>query len=270
MKRNNIIIGILLLVLLSIVILSYSMSCSCNKKKEGFSKNIQIVYYAYLRKEKWRHIVLPQMQDLLDCNILSEADLLVALSGDKELMHEAEMEIRKIIDPHLVNLRFTYTEENLYEYPGINALYEESVAHPEKIYLYFHSKGMWFWGDEPVRYYGEKILFDAVVKSWNDTIEVFNTRPEINKVCFGCSETGFAWYNFYWVRGNYVAELDKPIVSEDRYYYEHYIGEARKNMGHEDCYNIVYNNQKSFFKIKEINQYIDKQRPLNEKPEDVL
>jgi len=269
--RRNIIIGIGVLVLLSIIILAYSYlkGCGCNKQREGFSKKIQIIYYAYLRKEKWRYIVLPQMQDIVDSGILEEADLLVALSGDQRLMHEAEMEIRKIVDPHLVNLRFTHTEENLYEYPGLKALYEESVKNPDKIYLYFHSKGMWFWGDEPVRYYGEKILFDTVIKPWKDAIEIFNTRPKINKVCFGCSDTGFCWYNFYWVKGSYVATLNPPIISKDRYYYEYYIGEAREKLGYEDCYNFVYNNQKPFFKRDEINQYIDKYRPLNEPPEEV-
>lgn len=244
MKRNNIIIVFLLVFLIIVIII--------DSYKEAFSKNIQIVYYAYLRKEKWRYIVLPQMQDLVDCEILSEADLLIALSGEKELMHEAEMEIRKIIDPHLTNIRFTYTEENLFEYPGIKALYEESTAHPQKIYLYFHSKGMSFHGDDPVRYSSEKKIFDTVVKNWKHAINVFNTMPHINKVCFGCSESGFCWYNFFWVRGSYIATLDKPIIiTDNRYYYEGYIAGTKPN--HEDCYNIIYNNEKPFFNPEEVN-----------------
>jgi hypothetical protein len=240
-----------------------------NKQREGLSKRIQIIYYAYLRKEKWRYIVLPQMQDLVDSELLTEADLLIALSGDKEIMEEAEEEIRKIIGTNVVNLRFTYTEENLYEYPGIKALYEESIAQPEKIFLYFHSKGMWYWGDEPIRYSGEKIVFDAVINPWMSVMEVFDTMPEINKVCFGCSKEGFCWNNFFWVRGTYVAELEPPKISTDRYYYEGYIGESKTNPGYKDCYNIVYNNRLPYFEDNEILQYTHENRPLNSKPKKI-
>jgi hypothetical protein len=256
MRRRNIII-LILLVLLSVVALS--VVAITLYYKEGLSKNIhikniQIIYYAFLKKEKWRNIVLPQMQDLVDCGVLSEADLLIALSGEKELMQEAEMEIRRIIDTDLVNLRFTYTEENLYEYPGIKALYEESIVHPEKIYLYFHSKGMFFHDYENGRHHAEMVLFDTVVKPWKNALEIFNKRPEINKVCYGCSEQGFCWYNFYWVRGEYVARLDAPIITEDRYYYESYIGEARKQgAGYKDCYNIISNSDKPYFQSHEVN-----------------
>jgi hypothetical protein len=255
----------LLIIIFNAFIYSYSPSIVL---REGLSKDIQIVYYASLRKEKWRYIVLPQMQDLIDCGIIEKADLIVALSGEEEIVKEAETEIRKIFETKTLDLRFTHTYENLHEYPGISALYEEGQAHPEKLYLYFHSKGMWFWGDEPVRDPNEKRLFDIMITNWREYVHFLETNPDKNKICFGCSKEGWCWFNFFWVRGSYLYQCGKPIITDDRYYYERYIGEQNVFSSYENSYNVVNNNKKPFYSTQEISRYfLDHNKPINEDPE---
>jgi len=110
---------------------------------ENFDNNenyppISIIYYCYLRKDKWEYIVLPQITDLVNNKLLNYADLHICLSGDKEEIEKAELEIKKIIEPYLHKTEFIHIYENLYEYPGIEKLHIEATKNPEKIFLYFH------------------------------------------------------------------------------------------------------------------------------------
>uniref|UniRef100_A0A6C0DRB2 Uncharacterized protein n=1 Tax=viral metagenome TaxID=1070528 RepID=A0A6C0DRB2_9ZZZZ len=225
--------------------------------KEVIEKKIKIIYYAYLNEERWRYIVLPQMVDLLNCGLLSNSDLVVNLSGKSEVMEEAEREIRKILSNYNENVVFTYTYENLYEYPGILSLYEECNKNPEKIYLYFHSKGMFFYQNDE-RLLDEIIIFKLVITNWKNVINIFNNNNKINKVSFGCSKEGFCWYNFFWVRGEYITKCNRPKITDDRYYYESYIGEENENSTFLDCYNLVENNAKDYYSSGEIHDVLSR------------
>ena len=250
------------------------------EKDDVHSKNIQIIYFTHLRKEKWKYIVIPQIQDLVDCGILLEANLVVALSGDEELIREAEIKIRDIVKSQLSYVKFTYNHENLYEYPGITALYDNALLYPEKIFIYFHSKGMWFGGDEPKRTILEKKLMENVItNNWKEIINIFNTRSDVSKVCFGSSNGGWCWFNFYWVRGKYIANCNKPEIRPNRYYYEGYLGHQYKGFYHYNhsfdayeynlakglpnttylgTYNIALNNTIPFFSPSDITDVLVK------------
>ena len=271
------------LLLLIIISLLINLSNIYIRYQEKISlsddKRIQIIYFSHLRKEKWKYIIIPQMNDLVNCGILSQANLLVALSGDRELVKVAERKIRDIIEPHLTFIQFTYTYENLYEYPGIKALYDSSLIEPEKIFIYFHSKGMWFGGDDKSRTRKEKTLMDNVItRNWVDILNVFDTNPDISKVCFGSSNGGWCWFNFYWVRGSYISKCNKPEIRPNRYYYEGYLGHQYRgpypfnqtfdnydynlSMGYQNTtymgtYNIAMNNSIPFFDPALISDILD-------------
>ena len=85
---------------------------------------------------------------------------------------------------------------------------------------------MWFGGEE---YPGgrtilEKNLYDSIVVNWKHAIQVFDTKPDVSKICFGGSKGGWCWFNFYWVRGNYLSNCLVPEKTDYRYYYEGYLG----------------------------------------------
>lgn len=42
------------------------------------------------------------------------------------------------------NININYHTENKYEYYGINKIWQLANLYPEKIFLYFHSKGMFY------------------------------------------------------------------------------------------------------------------------------
>ena len=245
MKKN--IILLLLLLLFLFVLFFYILNATTLVKKEFLNKRIHIIYYSFLLEERWKYIVLPQMQGLIDCDLASNADISIVLSGNKNTIEEAETQIRRLLSPHCDNLQFDYEYENLYEYPGILKLYKTAVSDPDKIYLYFHSKGMVFSDQTNQRTTLEKNVYNVVILNWKNAINIFDNNPNINKVCCGCSEKGFCWYNFFYIRGEYLQKCNKPIISDNRYYYETYIADEYPNASYSDCYNLLEDNKKAFF-----------------------
>lgn len=199
-----------------------------NDKNNNSKNRIQIIYFSHIRKEKWKDIIIPQMQGLIDCGLLSKADLLVSLSGDRKIVQFVELVIRDIFKNQSTSyISFKHTYENLYEYPGIKALHENGRLYPDKIFLYFHSKGMWFGGEQyqDGRTILEKNLYDSVVINWKHALLVFDTKSDVSKICFGGANGGWCWFNFYWVRGTYIKTCPPPkIQKENRYYFEGYLG----------------------------------------------
>jgi hypothetical protein len=205
------------------------------------NKKLSVVYFAYLKPERWKYIVIPQMQDLVNCGLAKEADINIILSGDEEQIQFAKKEISNIILPVNKIINFSKYNDNKFEYYGIKKLYDLANKNPEKIYLYFHSKGM-VYHDIHQRLPLEEYLTDKVVKNWKENIKIFEQNPEKNKISIGCSKENFCWFNFYWVRGYHLLKCDNPIISNDRYYYEGYIGDQCKN-DKDDCYNLIKNNK---------------------------
>jgi len=249
MKKNIIFIFTTIFVLLSVLYYEYRNYTNI----ENIEKQVQIVYYGFLNTERWRHIILPQMEELRDCGLLDKSDILIVLCGDKHVIEEAEREIRGVLSTYIDRVKFSSSYENLYEYPGIKAMHDMCTANPEKVYLYFHSKGMIFNNDNNVRNPLEKLLTKKVVLNYKNILNVFESHPNINKVSYGCTKEGACWYNFFWVKGNYVAELPSPQISNDRFYYEHYLG----NGTHVDCYNLAERPIKPYYTSEEITQSIN-------------
>ena len=244
-----------------------ALTTSTSSSSGEVKQRIQIIYFASLRPIKWRYIVFPQMKDLYATKIMDSedsgvvVDLLVVLHSEtQELLDEATRGILDIFSssPTTTQVQFQYAKENLFEYHGIKALYDSSVASrehdPDKIFLYFHSRGMYYHGDDTKRCQQEKTIFDVVVKPWTKVLEIFRTKPDVNKVCFGCSPSGYGWYNFFWVRGAYLRECSPPVVTSDRFYYESYIADEHKSYtsSPSDCYNLVKENKVPFFERGEI------------------
>lgn len=133
------------------------------------SNKLSVVYYAYLKPERWRFIVIPQMKDLVECGLAKEAELNIVLAGDEEQIKIAKEEITKIISP-VNNINFTSYNDNKFEYYGLKTLYDLANKNPEKYYLYFHSKGMVYY-DNDKRLPLEIYLFEKIVKTWKKMLK---------------------------------------------------------------------------------------------------
>ena len=204
-------------------------------------KRVKIVYFTYLNKDRWRLIVPEQIRDLIKSGILSVTNHVYAVivSEDESEVVEASNVVSELLLQANAKVSIITSYENKYEYLGIETLYKECKLDPDNIFLYFHSKGMVF-HSENKRHDTELLLVQKMIYPWQKILNIFDANSNINKVCFGSAEGGFCWYNFFWVRGKYVAEKCKiPEISDDRYVYEEYIGKYCKDSSYQDCYSIV-------------------------------
>ena len=201
--------------------------------------DVFIVYFAFLNPDRWETIVTGQMIDLKDYGLLQEGahlHIVLCSDNDKDLTLKCQSKILEILPNH-ENIEFTLVYNNTFEYPGFDVLYRDALAHPDKIFLYFHSKGMVYY-DTNQRLPLEKILTEKTIKNWRHVLDIFNKNASVSKVCFTPSDRGFCWYNFFWVRGTYLNACSKPYISTDRYVYESYLGDQCKVVK-ADMYSLI-------------------------------
>jgi FkbM family methyltransferase len=151
----------------------------------------------------------------------------------QELIDDCINYIQTITD----NVTISTSNVNLYEYTGLKLLHSLSQNNPGTIMLYIHSKGMVFSAyDKESRTELEMDLFRNTIINYSDVFRIFKENGNINKIGLFPSDIGAIWYNFFWVRANYLLDKEPPEINEDRFYYEHYIG---FNGNHSDCYSLV-------------------------------
>ena len=92
---------------------------------------------------------------------------------------------------------------------------------------------------------------------WKDIVDVFEKNSNINKIGFLPSNEGWMWFNFFWARGNYLITCDEPIITDNRYYYESWLGSGDKNNG--ISYSIYSHDYKKY-KAEEAIDIITKMR----------
>jgi hypothetical protein len=115
---------------------------------------------------------------------------------------------------------------NNHEYHGIHHVWQYAQDH-DGIILYFHSKGIGLYrGGVHNKNFDD--CFDIVVRKWECALEKFNSMPHINKIGKEYPvPAGFIWYNFFFVRTSYAREVEEPIETERRHYYEDWLARRR-------------------------------------------
>lgn len=119
---------------------------------------------------------------------------------------------------------------NHYELPALRFVWElaQTPDNSESIFLYFHGKGTSHRDSNDSRNFREAFLTKLILNSWITTNILFELLPVIDKVGFMSSAGNWLWYNFWWTRASYLRQLDPPCVSDDRHYYESWLGTAKK------------------------------------------
>lgn len=184
---------------------------------------VKIVYFAYLKPNDWEEIVLEQLWSLKNSGLydLSESiyiSLCCNIDDLKRIKQHIWAKFKKI---QIINI----FDHNVYEYPGLKAVWDISQDNDESIILYFHTKGM----TSEKKINGVKELRDFLTKNtilnYTTYLNEFNKTKDLDVGCIFPSEFGFSWYNFFWIRSSYVKEhLPEPKVNKNRYYWERYIG----------------------------------------------
>jgi hypothetical protein len=111
-------------------------------------------------------------------------------------------------------------EENHFEYRGCLRVWllGQQYRQPNDIILYFHSKGITHhrcFKDEH---------YNVLLKDSQKITEIFDLFPTIDKIGIWCGGWGWIWINFFFVRGSYVCQVERPIQTTRRHYYEDWLG----------------------------------------------
>jgi hypothetical protein len=198
---------------------------------------MKIVYYIYINPQKdWKSIISGQIEDLKTVNLIPFAELYcVICTENKELFDEC---VTLIPETAICE----HSTKNQYEYPGLKKLHDLGAIYPTEIFLYMHSKGMVFHSQQGRNDLEMKILRNTI-NNWKYLNDIFNNYPEIDKAGIYPDHSGIVWYNFFWIRGSFLKSIPPPIITTDRYYYEHQFikNEEFKN----NCFNLLFFNKQT-------------------------
>jgi hypothetical protein len=183
---------------------------------------IIIVYYIFINPKKdWRKIIKGQLGDLKIVGLTDVSKIYISICGESKLTSECTTLIK---DELCIDATFSYTVENQFEYPGFNLLYSIANENPNTPILYIHTKGMVF-HNENNRLIYEKALLRGTIDNWKETLKIFDENKIINKIGMYPSDEGWLWFNYFWIRSDYLIGANPPSLNtENRFYYESYIG----------------------------------------------
>jgi hypothetical protein len=207
-------------------------------------KPIFILYYAFLNNNKdWRSIIKGQIFDVIKSGIINVSKFHAVLLGTPENIQEAKLILETILN---ITIEITEVFDNQYEFPAIIKIRELALIHPEKIFIYIHSKGMVNHNPGTGRTNFEQRLTLNTFLDWETTLHIFEKYPLIQKAALFPGNTGLGWFNFWWARGSHLISC-KPIkipenmVENDRFKCEDWLG-SHGSQTWEDCYSIVNKN----------------------------
>jgi len=182
---------------------------------------IKIVYFAYLLPNSWLPIVTEQLDSLKSLDLYEKAKNIYfsVIADDVELATLKSLLNEKYQKIEIINHYY----ENLYEYPGIKAVYDISNENEdETIILYFHSKGM-----TSNEHHHRERLFDVTIKNYEMYVNEFDKNKYLDVGCALPHSSGLSYFNFFWIRSSYMRKwVPKPIPGTDRYVWECWIGNS--------------------------------------------
>ena len=168
-------------------------------------KRINIVYYLYVDPvSNWRAIISGQLYQLKSYGILPEANLYIHIADTHGYADEIKMLIAQITPQAIISISF----KNEFEYPGLKLVHDLAVKYPDSNLIYFHTKGM------SHKYHSRALeeitIFTKTFENWRRNIQILN-QPQINKVGLFPSRRGWIWFNFWYAKGQYLANFEAPI-----------------------------------------------------------
>ncbi len=186
---------------------------------------IVVVYFMYLPPDgTGRMIVQHQVEDLMRCGLLQEAEMhFVVTSSDDTEIRWFQGDVLPHYTKFMTVFKVHTSTRNFYEFPGLHVFWELSCRSPEKIFLYFHNKGVTHMQGKSRRW-NELVLFFEVVSSWRYVDHLFFTNSSVDTVGVAASTGNAQWYNFFWARGSYVATVVEPQSDMERHWHERWLG----------------------------------------------
>lgn len=199
---------------------------------------INIIYNIWINNNRnWKIIIEGQLCDIKLSKILDKSKLYIIISSDEDHILSNSVEyintFLDIFDSDKEKVNIYSYNKNYYEYYGVKKIYDLAKNEPDKLYIYFHTKGMFNWYNNDInkRSEDEFNLTYYLIHGWRDILNVFENYADINRIGLIPSNGGWMWFNFYWTRGNYLNTCEEPLISENRYYYESWLGSGNQEIG---------------------------------------
>jgi hypothetical protein len=231
-----------------------------NAEPASAQTKTRIVYFinCYINKN-YIYLFSRQMAELATTGLLNGTDsiLYVVSSGTADDKSVLQKEIQRIFGSGS-DIRQEHTEQNLFEYPGIRKVWELGRQDADAFILYFHARGIsriklgrFRRNRQPL----EKRLFRRVIGEWRQNLLWLTAMPSADKVGISQGGNGWLWFNFWWARASYIAQLEEPQQTERRHYYEDWLGRyARSAEGEyantlDRCISIAFSETRSLYNI---------------------
>ena len=188
---------------------------------------IDIVYFAnlFVNPQHGTRLIREQMTDLIATGLTRISHIHIVLSVPPDFDFPSFQTILGSLFHGQQKSFHVYIEhENCHEYPGIQLVQSLAFSNgsPHHYLLYFHSKGISrFRGRRETH---ELALHKTVIAPWRHVLEIFDSHPHIDKIGSTSSDKGWIWWNYWWARSSYLIQVEIPIKTERRHYYEDWLG----------------------------------------------
>ncbi|MCR5536395.1 MAG: hypothetical protein K6F05_03175 [Succinivibrio sp.] len=192
-------------------------------------KKIGIVYFSYINPDKdWKALIRGQLGDVKKSGILQQAALYIVVAIPNQAVPQAEIAaFYQSLGLDIQELEFHF--DNKYEYYGIHKLWEIGLSATHQYLIYFHTKGMSYKAKDPLKLINgrnirEILLTYFTFRKYEQTLTYLEAHPQLPKAAFLAHQPDaqpcFSWFNFFWIRSDFVCKLEEPAQTSDRFYYE--------------------------------------------------
>jgi hypothetical protein len=134
------------------------------------------------------------------------------------------------------NITILFNNVNQYEYPGIKKVWElsQQFNKDNDIIVYFHSKGITHCNvyEDSIPLLNASCYCQDTISNIDRVYEIFSLFPSIDKITTTNGGNGWGWYNYWIARGSYLCQVEKPILTTRRHYYEDWLGRKKKYNNH--------------------------------------
>ncbi|GAB2705177.1 hypothetical protein GCM10027037_33660 [Mucilaginibacter koreensis] len=233
------------------------------------ARRLIIVYYLYVNpNSNWRSIVSGQLLQLKSYGIMPDAELYVHVTDSHQHTAEVSAMVTALIPQAMINT----SDINQFEYPGVKLVHELAGRYPDCDFMYFHSKGMshGLHGRLPE----DVALMTRTFESWRkhlqllrkngiEKVGLFPAMADSNQALPNGRKGGWIWYNYWMAKGRYLASCPEPELTDDRYYYEEWLGMRSgepQPVIHHDCWSLYDIKQfnKTYFTSTEATYHLNR------------
>ncbi len=204
------------------------------------SDQLIIVYFIYIDYgSNWKKIISGQKAHLEKFGMLSDTEIFIQLT-DTSIKDESQ----KYVKSQFPDAKIKVSHQNNFEYEAMKTVYETALQNPNRILAYFHTKGMSYKIRNRARV--ERTLFRLTFQNWKNIINLLKTNSKIHKAGLIPSLGGkHVWFNFWFAKTDYLSTLEEPFITEDRYYYEWWLGNSTNLTSNSNTFSIFDGDTKS-------------------------